>query len=214
MENGDVLSKEQFEQYVQALIEGERGYCVKVVNDLLEQNVPIKRIYTGLFTRSLYQVGLLWESNIISVAREHLATSITESLFSLVYDRLFSVKKQSSGKKAVVCCSANEYHQIGGKIVADMFELNGVDSFFLGANTPTSDLLDMVDAEKPDYLAVSVAMKDNLGNFKNIIDRVEEQKTGIDIIAGGQAFSHLSSFKVPQNVKVLDINGLEEYIEN
>ncbi len=96
--------------------------------------MELKSLYMDLFQRSLYAVGELWELNKISVAREHLATAITESLLNLVYPRLF--ENTPTGKKVVVSCAANELHQIGGKIVADFFELNGWESHFLGANTP------------------------------------------------------------------------------
>ena len=69
---------------------------------------------------------------------EHLATAISESLLNLTYPRLFAQPR--NGKSAVVTCVSNEYHQIGGKMVADIFELNGWRGHFLGANMPEADL--------------------------------------------------------------------------
>ena len=94
--------------------------------------------YNNLFQKSLYRVGELWESNRISVAKEHLATAITEGLLNLVYPKLFEPEQYRKGRTILISCTANEFHQIGGKMVADVCELNGWDSHFLGANTPVN----------------------------------------------------------------------------
>jgi len=63
--------------YVSALIDGERARCSYIVSNLIEQNVPVYDLYVDLFQRSMYEIGELWETNKVSVATEHLATSIT-----------------------------------------------------------------------------------------------------------------------------------------
>ncbi len=207
-----IVSNEKLQSYTKSLIKGDRDYCADVVKQLLSDNVPIKRIYNELFTKSLYKVGELWENNEISVAREHLATSITESLFGIVYPVLFSRKTNPCGQKAIVSCVANEYHQLGGKIVADLLELKGVDCMFLGANTPVPDTLEMVNAEKPDFLALSVAMESNYAGFEKIAEEVKRLDLEVTIVAGGQAFCNVSPDSLPEGVKIMTVDTLEDYI--
>ncbi|MBV5326804.1 MAG: cobalamin-dependent protein, partial [Chlorobium sp.] len=113
-----------------------------------------------LFQKSMYRVGELWEINEISVAREHLATTITESMLSITYPHLFTGLQ--SAKKAIISCTANEYHQLGGKMVADIFELHGWDTHFLGVNTPINELLACIDEIKPDLIGLSLAVYFNV----------------------------------------------------
>jgi len=80
-----------YEEYLDHLLGGNKTSCHQIVNQLLDMGTDIRSIYEDLFWRSLYQVGELWEQNRISVAHEHLATAITESLLLLVYPSLFSV---------------------------------------------------------------------------------------------------------------------------
>jgi MerR family transcriptional regulator, light-induced transcriptional regulator len=206
------VSEDCLQSYTDSLLKGDRDYCADVVKQLLDDDVPIKCIYTELFTKSLYKVGELWEKNEISVAREHLATSLTESLFGLVYPVLFSRRTSPCGQKAIVSCVANEYHQLGGKIVADLLELKGVNCIFLGANTPVRDTLEMVNAEKPDILALSVAMKSNYVNFEKIVEEVKKQGLQMNIVAGGRAFGGVSPDSLPDGVKLMTIDALEDYI--
>lgn len=213
---GKIISEEMMNRYLAALVSGSRAQCAQVVLSLLDKGVSIKDIYVSLFTASLYRVGEMWQNNLISVAQEHLATSVTESLFSLIYPRLFDNANPSSPSlKAVVSCVANEFHQIGGKIVADILETHSVNSLFLGANTPINDLLDMLEREKPDILALSVAMTPNLPVLSEIVDKINAKGLSrLDIIAGGRAFASIHDKSFFKGVKVLgSIDELEAYIE-
>ena len=181
-----MLNETLYNRYLEALLKGDRAQCHDLVEALAVSDIAIKDIYTHLFQRSLYRVGKLWETNKISVAKEHLATAITEGLFSLVYPRLFA--SEHCDKKAVISCSANEWHQIGGKMVADIFELHGWDSHFLGANTPLVDLLQYIDEIQPDILGLSLSIRSNLSVLLKMLDAVRADFVNLDIFVGGQAF--------------------------
>lgn len=196
-----------YDQYLAALLNGERQTCLKIVNGLLDSGVEIKEIYRNLFERALYEVGALWEQNKISVAREHLATAITESLLNMVYPYLF--KKHPVAKKAVISCAANEYHQIGGKMVADIFEMNGWDSYFLGASTPTQEMLAFIEDIQPDIIGLSLSIYFNYPALKRGIEAVNTSFPQLDIIVGGQAFRwgempSLNEFKNLRYISSLD----------
>lgn len=121
-----------YQRYLEGLLTNNRHQCQINFVQWLEATPELRTLYEDLVRRSLYKVGELWEQGKISVATEHLATAISESLLNLTYPRLFAQPR--IGKSAVVTCVANEYHQIGGKMVADIFELNGWRGYFLGAN--------------------------------------------------------------------------------
>lgn len=177
-----------YRQYLHLLLQGNRNGCARIVQQLLDQNIDIKALYTELFQKSLYRVGELWESNQISVAREHLVTAITEGLLNLVYPRLFE-KERVTPKKVVISCAANEFHQIGGKMAADIFELNGWDSHFLGANTPVEHMLEYIQEEKPDLVGLSVTVYCNMPALKAGLEAIKSDFKDLDVFVGGQAFN-------------------------
>jgi methanogenic corrinoid protein MtbC1 len=181
-----VITEELYETYLDVLLKGDRAKCSQLVQDLIDRKIDIKDLYIHLFQRSLYKVGELWEFNIISVAKEHLATSITESILNLVYPRLFSAKHSS--KKAVISCAANEYHQVGGKMVADILEYSGWDGYFLGANTPVDEMIAFIDEVKPDLVGLSLSVYFNLPSLIEGIEALSANFPQLDIVVGGQAF--------------------------
>ena len=181
-----MIDERLYQEYLKALLAGQRKHCRDMVQSLLDANIELKTLFTDLFQRTMYEVGELWENNRITVANEHLATSITESLLNLTYPALFAADR--NGKKAVISCSANEFHQVGGKMVADIFELNGWDGHFLGANLPLEDLSRFIQEVGPDVVGLSLSILANLDHLKRGIEVVRTDFPNLDVLIGGQAF--------------------------
>lgn len=181
-----MITDEIYKEFLACLLSGDRKSCILITEKIISENVPVKEIYLNLFQKALYQVGELWERNVISVSVEHMATAIVEGLFVLVYPKIFSA--EHTGKRAIISCLANEFHQVGGKMVADIFELNGWDGYFLGANMPADELIKYIDEKKPDLLGLSLSIYFNMNTLLETIDTVRLNYSYLDIIVGGQAF--------------------------
>jgi len=204
-----------YHQYLPLLLAGDRQGCKQLVCALLAAKVPIKELYLDLFQQSMYQVGELWAQGRVSVAKEHLATAITESMLTLVYPTLF--RQPRCGRKAVVACVTNEYHQLGGKMVADIIETHGWDGYFLGANTPVEDLLTLLEEKQPDLLCLSISIYENLPIVIDAITRIGQRFPDQRIAVGGQAFrwgpaGPLERFDGLQILK--DIDQLEQVLQS
>ncbi|EMS78976.1 cobalamin B12-binding domain-containing protein [Desulfotignum phosphitoxidans] len=186
-----MITESLYQEYLTLLLEGNRRECARIVQQLLDRDIEIKTLYADLFQKSLYEVGRLWEFNKISVAKEHLVTAISEGLLNLVYPRLFdkTVSDAGNDRKVVISCAANEFHQVGGKMVADIFELNGWDSQFIGANTPVDHMLTHIQDEKPDLVGLSVSVYFNMPALKAGLAAIRGNFQHLDILVGGQAFN-------------------------
>jgi len=210
-----MITEKIYTLYLSHLISGNKKECTAITKDLLNQNISIYELYTNLFQQAMYQIGKLWEENKISVATEHMATSIIENLLNLVYPQIFSAAH--IGKSAIVSCVPNELHQLGAKMVADIFELNGWDGFFLGANTPSNDLLQMIDEKKPDLLALSMSIESNQPALKETIQMLQASYPVLQIIVGGQGLLTYGTYIVSNysNVSYIDsLARLEQLIRN
>ena len=181
-----VISESTYEEYLAALLQGDRPCCSRIVQDRNLAGADMKDLYVNLFQRSLYQVGDLWEQHRISVAVEHLATAITERVMTIVQPQLFGGAVRD--RSIIVACVAHEYHQLGGRMVADLAELAGWRGFFLGANTPIDGLLQLIDRQKPDLLGLSLSVYFNLPALVRALDAVSGSFPGLPVLVGGQAF--------------------------
>ncbi len=202
------MDENTYNSYLSSLLKGNRSDCGKMVNKLLGVGMPVKKLYQQLFQRSLYRVGELWEFNRISVAVEHLATSVTEGLMNQMYSDIISSGR--SGKKAIISSVENELHQVGGKMVADIFEMHGWDCLYLGANTPVYDLIRFIHETEPDLVGLSLTVYFHLGILKKTIEAIRKEFKELKIIIGGQAFRYGGESVAKQYDGVTYLSSLDD----
>jgi methanogenic corrinoid protein MtbC1 len=176
-------------QYLDALLRGERRIASQLVLDSVEQGTSIRDVYLHVFQRSQYEIGRLWQMNQISVAQEHYCTAATQLIMSQLYPRLFSTDR--IGRRLVATCVGDELHELGVRMVADFFEMEGWDTYYLGANTPAESILQIVLERQADILGVSATMTFHLRDVAALIARVRGAPGGRDtaILVGGYPFN-------------------------
>lgn len=209
------LTEKVHSDFLNALIEGNRNLCSKIILEQVRNGIAIKDLYESVIKQSLYKVGELWEYNKISVATEHLASAIVEAILNELYPEVISKEKKE--RKVIVSCVENEYHQIGIKMVSDIFESNGWNSYFLGANTPTLELISFAKIVKPDIIAISFSIYFHLPTLEMMIQKIRDEFSDIPILVGGQAFriGGEESMKKYSNVTYLqDLNSIDSYLKN
>jgi MerR family transcriptional regulator, light-induced transcriptional regulator len=201
------------ESFLSSLLKGDRKHGSEIAKRYSNSHENIKQFYEQIVKTSLYKVGELWEYNTITVAAEHLATSLSESIMNELYEMVISENRVS--RKVVLGCVENELHQVGVKMVADIFEMHGWDTYFLGANIPTSELIAFSREIKPDIIALSLTVYSHLPVLKNMIREIQSQLPNIPVIAGGQAFRHGGddvNTKFPKVRVFNSLNDIENYI--
>lgn len=184
----EALTQETYEQYLADLLAGNRRACQACVQTLLDGIMPIHELYEKLFKRSLYDVGDLWAANRISVATEHLSTFLTESLRNLTYPQIFAGER--TDKRVVLACVPQERHDLGVKMVSDIFALYGWDAYCLGADVPAVSLLAMLEETQADMLGLSLGLMRHGEALQNTLDAVIAAYPRLPILVGGLAFIH------------------------
>ncbi|HKL31352.1 MAG TPA: cobalamin-dependent protein [Tangfeifania sp.] len=200
---------------LKALLAGDRKSSSQQVSELLESGLSVKDIYEYHLKPALVQVGELWEENKISVATEHLASAIVESLLNEIYVNISPSDK--TNKTVVVTCLENEHHQIGARMVSDIFELHGWEVLFLGANTPKQDLVNYLKMMKPNLVAISLSIYFHLPTLEETIRLIRNESQELEILTGGQAFTRGGKeiLQKYDNITYLpDLDAIEEYLKN
>lgn len=209
-----LIKEEYLYSYVDELIKGNKQKCLETVQSMVNSNMSIKDIYQHLFTESLHIIGKKWENNEISVAQEHIATYTTESLLASLDNLLQPQHTSKRGITAIVCCATNEHHYVGARMVSNLLETCGIETTFVGANTPTNDLIALIENLKPSIVAFSVSLYFNIPNFHKNAILIRNNFQYINIIAGGQGFNNTNKEEYMQeNITLLkDFDELDDYI--
>jgi PAS domain S-box-containing protein len=176
-------------EYLQALLRGERAIASGLILQAVESGVGVKDIYLHVFQPTQYEIGRFWQMNKITVAQEHYCTAATQFVMSQLYPQILNTKK--TGQKLVAACVGDELHELGVRMVADLFELEGWQTYYLGANTPTASILQTLKERKPDLLAVSATMTYHLPSVVELIESVRASNgiRDIPILVGGYPFN-------------------------
>lgn len=193
------------------LLAGDRQGCRAVVEQLLAGGISVLSLYQDIYQQALYLIGELWEQNKISVAREHIATSIVESLLSLTFPLICNATP--TGKQVVVACTWHELHQLGARMVADIMEMHGWDTHFLGANTPIESLVHLLHELRPQLLCLSLSTQLNFSSLLETIHQVRVVCPTLPIAVGGQAFRWGGSDRLAQLEGVQHVASLGQLEE-
>jgi len=202
-----------YQHYLNELLDGDKKQCAQIVLNLIAQKISIKEIYMELFQRSMYRIGEMWEREKCSVAGEHVATKITESLIELASTS--SLGDDDNGKLALITCVDKEYHELGARMVAGFLEAYGWRTIFIGSNTPQSDIQNFVREKKPDLVGISNNFYINVFRLIKLIQAIKEEFPDQEIIVGGQALAEGRDGQLSQynNVHYITcLNGLEKYL--
>ena len=66
------------------------------------------------------RIGELWHKGKITVDIEHYCTSVTQTAMAQLYPLIFEAKRKN---KSILCaCPGTELHEMGARMVADIFE--------------------------------------------------------------------------------------------
>lgn len=176
------------ERYLHTLLLGDRHAAMRLVLAQIEDDVSIPMFYLEVLQRAQYEIGRLWQMNQISVAQEHFCSAVTQLVMAQLYPRIFSSARRHH--RMVVACASGELHEIGARMVADLCELDGWDTYYLGANTPAAGILRALEEQQADALAISVTMTYHLPTVATLIERALATPRGrqLIILVGGYPF--------------------------
>ena len=186
--NDDALTK-LARQYLQALLRAERHEAGRLVREAFQKGASITDLYLEVFQRCQREIGRLWQLNQVTVAQEHYCTAATQLTMAQFYPYLFSLPK--NGRRLVATSVSGELHEVGLRIVTDLFEASGWNTFYFGANVPAQSLVQSLDQHRPNILAISATMAYHLPAVEELIALVRSSNCNpsVRIMVGGYPFN-------------------------
>ena len=177
------------ENYLAYLLKGNRSGALSLILNEITAGIPVKDIYIQVFQPVQYEIGRLWQTNQINVAQEHFCTGATQLVMSQLYPYLFTGEKKE--QKMVTTCVPGELHEMGARMVTDFFEMEGWDTYYLGANMPIDGVIRYLREIKPGLLAISATMTFHVSEVKEMITRIKstpDLPSDLKIMVGGYPF--------------------------
>jgi MerR family transcriptional regulator, light-induced transcriptional regulator len=117
----------------------------------------IERTITQVIFPFLSRVGILWQTDSIIPAQEHIVTSIIRQKLII------------STESVLIFMPEGEYHELGLLYVQYLLKSRGVKTIYLGSNVPVKDLPVLISIKKPDYLYTHITSLHQSTGFEKFL---------------------------------------------
>lgn len=165
--------------------------AVKAALEAVEKRaIDVRTLYRDVLTPLLVDTGAGWQSGDLRVWEEHHASAAVRTIVEALHPPVQEAKPKPSGKKVLLACPPEEAHDLGLRMLADLLELAGWQTYFLGAGTPTDEIVDAVKKLAVDTVALSVSTHYNRLRLHPVVGDLRRQLPGVRIYVGGAAFAH------------------------
>ena len=185
LENPAHPNPRSYTPYLEALLTADHGAALALAETLLEEGMPYRELCLTVIQPAMHEVGRLWQRTEISVAQEHMATAITQTVMA----RLFADNSpKRPDRSLIVCGTPGELHSLGARMIADFAQLEGWKTFYVGPSVPSDDLISLIEAKEPMALALSTSVPINLADAKACVAAVKDLHPDLWVIVGGRAY--------------------------
>jgi diguanylate cyclase (GGDEF)-like protein len=170
--------------YQDALTVADAGGAGRVARQALGEGLGVAGLYQRVIAPAMWRIGELWEKGEISVADEHLATALTHQAMAGIYGP--SLGHRVMPGRILMAAVEGEQHALGLRMAADVIELAGYETIYLGADVPTADLLQAVATRSPDLVGLSATMPSSIPALDRAIAEVQRLDPSPIVLFGGQ----------------------------
>jgi DNA-binding transcriptional MerR regulator len=170
----------------------------------------VEKAITQIIFPFLERIGILWITNHVNPAQEHLVTNIIRQ--KLIVGIESTVSHIQINKTLLLFLPEGEHHELGLLFMYYLLKSRGIKVLYIGANAPIKDIEYVAKLKSPDVLythLTSVAQNFNLERFLNNIHlKIPHHK----IIISGQLTQGYKK-QLPSNVEFKKtLSEVMEYI--
>jgi methanogenic corrinoid protein MtbC1 len=188
-------------EYLSAALAGDRRGAWKAVNDAIATGISVPVIYNDVLVWTQRRLGRLWAEASISVAQEHMASAVTQSVVARLYAEIDVERTRGTILLGGV---EGELHVLPAQLAADLLEFEGWDVAFLGTHVPSKDFIAAIEAEQPKVVGLSVTVASNLPATASLIRDIRARFPTLPIVLGGRTTRLLDRLADELDVEVAD----------
>ncbi len=161
-------------------------------------NRGIEKSVSHVIFPFLERVGILWLTNHINPAQEHVIINIIRQKLILGIETTSNIL--TSSKQCVLFLPEGEYHELGLLYLYYLLKTKGVKVIYLGANVPIKDMEYISQLKTPDFIYTHLTSVANNFNFEKFLTQISARIPNQAIMVSGQLTSNYKK-KIPQNIQ-------------
>jgi diguanylate cyclase (GGDEF)-like protein len=175
-------------RFEEALRGGDAASAEVVVDDGLAAALAPEAVQSLVIAPAMVRIGELWETRVIGVADEHLATSISQHALIHLFGKMTGRRRRdASGARVLLAAVEGQHHVLGLRMVADVLESAGYVVDYLGADVPVHALKEFALSRRPAVAGLAVGIAADVSRVADSIGALHEVFPEIRIMLGGRA---------------------------
>ncbi len=192
--------------YLLHLLQRNQQEAANTIFEAAREGRSLPELYETVIRPALTEVGRMWHLQEASVADEHYCTAATQMIMAQL--RSSMPRRPSNGHRMLAMAVGGELHDLGIRMVADLFEMEGWEAEYLGANMPASELPSILVDEDGrlgfDLLALSGTTTLAVRPTADLIDtiRAHPVASAVRVLVGGGPFR-----QVPDLWRIVGADG-------
>lgn len=172
---------------VNQLLECMVDYDIENFESILNESIfhsGMEKTILKIIFPFLEKVGILWVTNHVNPAQEHLVSNLIRQKIIVGID---SVKvKSKSSTKVCLFLPEGEYHELALLLVFYLLKKKGINTVYLGAHTPFRELESITEYTKPDYLYTHITSASQNFNFEKFLLGLNKKFNNYTTIISGR----------------------------
>ena len=203
-------TKKSKEHLYKKLTEGNIEECVKIYQDYTKIFNPAD-FFDKILKQVMTDIGEDWASNKISIATEHVASNIAQTLVKIIMD---GVSVSANKKKILICVPVGEEHHLGCDVLETYLSIKGFKVYNMGTSIPSESIINFIENNKPDMVFISITLTDNILAGQRLVRKINDA-CKIPILIGGYAMQTEKIAKFDGRViSELDLEELPKIIRS
>ena len=172
------------DRFGMALLSGELKDAEEIAREALELSLGESMLYDDVVRPAMHRIGVLWAAGEISVAHEHLATTIATRVLVLAHE-LAGMPERRVGQRVMLAGVEGEQHVMALDMAAKLLESAGYEVLELGPDVPIAALEGIVKEHRPSLFALTATMPEAGARVPPTLDAVLGASGELGLILGG-----------------------------
>lgn len=203
-----------YDDFYQSFEKLEQEKCVQLINDaLMKEEITVVDLYEKVLRKSMSFLTDVESDSNHKIWKEHIQSGIVRTIIEMSSPFVLKNRTNLYFKRAAVICPDGEQHELGARMVSDYIRIMGYETFFVGRDTPRSEMKDLITSLSLDLIAISVTNYYNLTKVVQMVDFIELNFPNIKIIVGGKGIEMNSELFVNRGIEVTrSFNDIERVL--
>ena len=188
------------ERMVNDLIQCMVDLDIEKLEDILDNYIQlrgIERAITQIIFPFMEKIGILWVTNHINPAQEHLVSNVIRQKLIVGIESVSTSLRIN--KTILLFLPEGEHHELGMLFMYYLLKSRGISTIYLGANVPLADVEYVVNLKKPNFLYSHLTAIGHNFNFDKFLMSITKKFKGTPIIISG-LLTHTYEKKIPQHI--------------